>query len=172
MKIGKARLFATTLMVVAAVACGEGKGAAAGEAGQAAGDTPGEGIARPPMDRAWVVFGGDTVVAEVARSPEEREQGLMYRESVPEGTGMLFVFPDQAMRGFWMKDTLVPLDIAYIDSALRVIDIQHMKAQDEHTYQSKGPAMYALEVPSGWFAAHGVKVGDVAQVVFGLGTGG
>jgi hypothetical protein len=114
-----------------------------------------------------VIFGADTVVAEVARTPDEREQGLMYRQEVPDGSGMLFVFEEQAVRSFWMQNTYVALDIAFLDVSLAVIDIQQMEPQTTDSHESAGPAMFALEVPKGWFAAHGVKVGDVAQIVFG-----
>jgi uncharacterized protein len=116
-----------------------------------------------------VVFGTDTVRAEVARTPEQRERGLMYRESLEHGRGMLFVFPDVQIRSFWMKNTFIPLDIAYLDANLRIVDIQAMEPLDEDTYPSARPAMFALEVPLGWFAQAGVAVGDEAHVVFGPG---
>lgn len=121
-----------------------------------------------PAAYARVVLGGDTVLAEMAVSPEERAQGLMHRNDVPDGTGMLFVFPDVRVRSFWMVNTYVPLDIAYMDSAFRIVDIQQLEPQDGTSRPSKGPAMYALEVRQGWFAEHGVQVGDVAAVEFGV----
>ena len=173
MKIHERRKLAILTGVVAlALACdaGPGGGAAADPGGQEARRGPAEAEPgpRPPADRAWVIFGADTVVAEVARSPEERSQGLMYREELAPGTGMLFVFPDEASRGFWMANTYVPLDIAYMDSALRIVDIQQMEPEVTETYDSAAPAMFALEVPQGWFAEHGIGVGAVAEVVFGL----
>lgn len=127
----------------------------------------GEEGPRPPQGRAWVIFGADTVVAEVARTPEEREQGLMYRQELPDGTGMIFVFDDAQVRSFWMQNTYVALDIAFLDVSLRVIDIQQMEPQTTDPHESAGPAMFALEVPKGWFAAHGVKVGDQAKLELG-----
>ena len=118
-----------------------------------------------PAGKAFVIFGADTVVAEVARSPEEREKGLMHRTTVPMGTGMLFIFPDEQYHSFWMRDTPVSLDIAFMDSDLRVIDIQQMEANSPEYHDSKGPAMYALEVPRGWMAAHEVVVGAQARLV-------
>ena len=80
---------------------------------------------RPPAGHAWVIFGADTVLAEVAASADEREQGLMYRDDVPDGTGMLFVFPDVSVRSFWMANTYVPLDIAFrLKDRLRSGDVQ------------------------------------------------
>jgi uncharacterized membrane protein (UPF0127 family) len=116
-----------------------------------------------------VIFGTDTVFAEVARTPAERERGLMHRESLPEGRGMLFVFPDVRIRSFWMKDTLIPLDIAYLDENLRVADIQGMDPGDLDPRPSAEPAMFALEVPQGWFAGKGIGVRAQAQIVFGPG---
>jgi hypothetical protein len=122
---------------------------------------------RPEPGQAWVIFGADTVRAEVARTPDQREQGLMYRQELPDGTGMLFVFDTEEVRSFWMENTYVPLDIAFLDVALRVVDIQQMAPQTTDPHESAGPAMFALEVAQGWFAAHGVKVGDHATVVLG-----
>jgi uncharacterized membrane protein (UPF0127 family) len=114
-----------------------------------------------------VIFGADTVVAEVASTPEERERGLMNRDEVPDGTGMLFVFREAAPRSFWMKDTYVPLDIAYLDADYRIVKIHQMEPLDTNTYDSGAPAMFALEVRQGWLAEHGIEEGDVAKVVFG-----
>jgi hypothetical protein len=123
----------------------------------------------PPPGQAWVIFGSDTVRAEVARTPEEREAGLMYREELAEGNGMLFVFPDSGIRSFWMKNTFIPLDIAYIDANLRVVDIQTMAAQSTESHLSAAPAMFALEVPAGWFREKGIVVGAEVRLVFGPG---
>lgn len=117
--------------------------------------------------RALVIFGTDTVTVELAETAAEREQGLMNRTEVPEGTGMLFIFQDEAPRAFWMKDTHVPLDIAYLNSELRIVSIHQMEPLDTDTYPSGGPAMFALEVRQGWFADHGIEAGDVAELVYG-----
>lgn len=123
--------------------------------------------AQPVAGTAWVIFGADTVVAEVARSESERAQGLMYRESLGEDAGMLFVFPDAALRSFWMQNTYIALDIAFMDPAFRIVDIQQMEPMTTDPHDSRGPAMFALEVNQGWFEAHGVRVGDTPEVVFG-----
>lgn len=123
----------------------------------------------PPPGRAWVIFGADTVLAELARTPEERAQGLMYRENLPEGQGMLFVFADTQIRSFWMSNTFIPLDIAYLDAELRIVDIHAMDPQTTESHPSAEPAMFALEVPQGWFAEVGIAVGAQARVVFGPG---
>lgn len=121
----------------------------------------------PAAGTAWVIFGSDTVRAEVARTASERSRGLMYRDEVPEGAGMLFVFQDSQVRSFWMQNTYVPLDIAFLDAELRIVDIRQMEPEDENFTESRAPAMFALEVPQGWFAAHGIEVGHRAEVVFG-----
>ena len=123
----------------------------------------------PAPGSAWIVFGADTVVAEVASLPAQREEGLMHREAVPDGTGMLFVFPDSEHRSFWMRDTPVALDIAFFDDRYRIAGIKQMDAMDETLTDSDVATALALEVRRGWFADHGVAVGDEAEVVFGPG---
>jgi uncharacterized protein len=122
----------------------------------------------PPRGHAWVVFeAADTVVAEVAETPQARERGLMFREEVPDGTGMIFVFDDADIRSFWMRDTYVPLDIAFLDPAQRIVDIQQMEPESEEFTESAAPAMFALEVRQGWFEEQGIQVGDQVRIVFG-----
>ena len=122
----------------------------------------------PPAGYAWVIFGADTVVAEVAATPDERAEGLMYREEVPDGTGMLFVFQDSQPRAFWMANTYVALDIAYMDPSYRIVDIIAMEPLVTESYPSDAPAMFGLEVRQGWFAEHGITEGDQADIVFGV----
>jgi len=124
--------------------------------------------ALPPAGHAWVIFGADTVVAEVASTADERAEGLMYREQVPDGTGMLFVFRDNQVRSFWMANTYVALDIAYMDPSFRVVDIIAMEPLVTESYPSAAPSMYGLEVRQGWYAEQDVRVGSQAQIVFGV----
>jgi len=114
-----------------------------------------------------VIFGEDTVVAEIAETPEARERGLMHRRSLDDGEGMLFVFEREEIRSFWMKDTYIPLDIAFIDSSLRVVDIQQMEPETEEFHEAPEPVMFALEVPQGWFEAQGVEPGAQTEIVLG-----
>lgn len=146
----------------------------AGEGGNgappAASAERGESVAQariPPRGLAWVVFGSDTVRAEVARTDQERARGLMERESLSPGSGMLFIFPDVAPRSFWMQNTYIPLDIAFMDADGVIVDIQAMEPLDETFTESAAPAMFALEVPQGWFEAQGIGVGDRGSLVFG-----
>lgn len=122
---------------------------------------------RPEPDHAWVIFGADTVVVEVAGTPEQRAEGLMYRQEVPDGTGMLFVFEDNQIRSFWMQNTYVALDIAFLDASFAVVDIQQMEPLTTDPHQSAATAMFALEVRKGWFAEKGIAVGARPEVVFG-----
>jgi uncharacterized protein len=148
-----------------------GTAACAGEAGNGA--PPGDDLVTgqagriPPRGLAWIIIGADTVVAEVARTDAERARGLMEREDLPEGRGMLFVFPDLAVRSFWMQNTYIPLDIAFMDSEGVIVDIQAMEPLDETFTSSAAPAMFALEVPQGWFGARGIEVGQRIGMVFG-----
>ncbi len=99
---------------------------------------------------------------EVADDPDERAQGLMFRESLGEDRGMLFVYPDARARSFWMENTTIPLSIAFIDDRGTIFRIRDMQPLDRsHTYSGL-PARYALEMGRGWFEAHGVVEG--AQV--------
>ncbi|HUF76142.1 MAG TPA: DUF192 domain-containing protein [Longimicrobiales bacterium] len=123
---------------------------------------------RPPAGHAWVIFGADTVLAEVAATAEERSEGLMYRDEVPDGTGMLFVFQSSAVQSFWMANTYVALDIAFLDPSFRVVDIIQMEPLVTESYVSGAPAMYGLEVRQGWFTDQGIEVGDQAEIVFGV----
>lgn len=123
--------------------------------------------AGPGRDLAWVIFGADTVRAEVARTPDERSQGLKDRDHLAPGAGMIFVFDDEEVRSFWMQDTFIPLDIAYLDANARIVDIQQMEPETTRLHTSSGPAMFALEVPRGWFAEMEIEVGARAEIVFG-----
>ncbi len=123
---------------------------------------------RPPAGHAWVIFGNDTVVAEVAATADERSQGLMYRDEVPDGTGMLFVFTDNQVRSFWMANTYVALDIAYMDPSYVIVDIVPMEPLVTDSYPSAAPAMFGLEVRQGWFQENSIRIGDSAEIVFGV----
>jgi uncharacterized membrane protein (UPF0127 family) len=165
-----ARFAALPLIVFLACAGGDEAPSAAADRTMVAGPSS-VSARRPPAGHAWVIFGADTVLAEVAATADEREEGLMYRDDVPDGTGMLFVFPDVSVRGFWMANVYVPLDIAFMDTSFNVVDVIPMQPLVRETYTSKAPAMYALEVRQGWFSEHGIGVGDRAQIVFGVAGG-
>jgi uncharacterized membrane protein (UPF0127 family) len=111
--------------------------------------------------------GGEVEVrVEIADDLPEQTRGLMERTALAEDRGMLFVYSDEEVRSFWMKNTLIPLSIAYMDSEGRIVDIQDMKPLDDDppNYVSAKPARYALEVNRGFFEEHGVEVGDTADL--------
>ena len=105
---------------------------------------------------------GDSVFveAEIAVKNAERNWGFMERKKIPDGTGMLFVFEDDRILSFWMKNTPHPLSIAYIDSRGIIRDIFDMTPFSLSPVKSSRSVRYALEVPQGWFDKVGVKVGD------------
>ncbi len=127
---------------------------------------PGTDLPLRETEHAWVIFGADSVRVEVARTEAERERGLMFRETVPDGTGMLFVFPRPEIRGVWMQDTWVALDAAFLDADATVLGIEPLEPGDATVKYSESPVMFVLETAQGWLARHGVMVGDVAVIVF------
>ena len=104
------------------------------------------------------------VKAEIANTDETRQRGLMFRQTLPDGEGMFFIFEKDEILRFWMKNTFIPLSIAYISSEGRIIDIKDMFPHDETSVTSSRSVRYALEVPQGWFDRVGVRIGDI--VVF------
>jgi uncharacterized membrane protein (UPF0127 family) len=106
------------------------------------------------------------VRVEIADTDAERQTGLMGRTTLAGDAGMLFVFDQEQTLSFWMKDTLIPLSIAYIDAEGRIVDIQDMQPLDDipPQYVSAEPAQYALEVNQGFFEERGVSVGDMVAL--------
>ena len=104
------------------------------------------------------------VEAEVADDRAERARGLMERTALAEDAGMLFVFKRERQLSFWMKNTLIPLSIAYIAADGRIVDIEDMEPLDDETkHPSAEPAQYALEVNQGFFQERGIEVGDMVE---------
>jgi hypothetical protein len=99
------------------------------------------------------------IQAEVANTFETRMTGLMHRKQLGANSGMLFVFPDLGRHCMWMKNTLVPLSVAFIDERGVILNIADMQPLDETSHCAKGPARFALEMNQGWFAAKGIKPG-------------
>jgi uncharacterized membrane protein (UPF0127 family) len=98
--------------------------------------------------------------AELADTEAKKERGLMFRKSLPRDYGMLFVFDPPAQATFWMKNTRMPLSIAFVDNQGRILEIRSMKPFDETFISSISNAVaYALEVNSGWFEHHGIRLG-------------
>jgi len=125
--------------------------------------------ASPRVPKQKLVVGQDTVLVEVARTEGQRQVGLMFRTVMAENEGMLFVFDQDGIYPFWMRNTELPLSIAFIDRLGRITDIQDMAPHDERTDHSPSkPVRYALEMNQGWFERHGVKTGDMVPVAMAL----
>jgi uncharacterized membrane protein (UPF0127 family) len=134
-----------------------------------------------PVGAAESLFGKGTLTllaagrrvvlqVEVAETPEARARGLMFRPTLAENAGMLFVFEEEQRWGFWMKNTLIPLSVAFIDRHWRIVDIQDMAVAPDPQdgpfviYEARAPARYALEVRQGLFRRYSVGVG--ARIIF------
>ena len=107
-----------------------------------------------------IQFGRQTFKVETALTDAQRMKGLMNRKSLDAQSGMLFVYSYEQQLSFWMKNTLIPLDIAFIAGDGHILNIETMQPLDESTVSSNGKAMYALEMNSGFFEKHNIKVGD------------
>ena len=101
-----------------------------------------------------------TVKAEIAEKPEDRNHGFMGRKTIPDGTGMLFVFEKDQILSFWMKNTPHPLSIAYIDSKGKIRNLFDMTPYSTASIVSAVSVRYALEVPQGWYKKNGITEGD------------
>ncbi len=132
-------------------------------------------VSQPPkkivFEKQKIVLGKKKLTVEMAESDVQHEHGLMFRKKLGLNEGMLFIFKDEQIRNFWMKDTIINLSIGYFDKHKKLIDIQEMKAttsimeQNLSTYPSFGPAMYALEMTEGWFTKNKIKIGSVFAVL-------
>jgi len=117
-------------------------------------------------ETALMEINGIRLTVEIVEKPRERSLGLMYRKSLPENMGMLFVYKRPVVMNFWMKNTYIPLSIAYIDTAGHIIAILKMEPLNtKKTYTSPAPAVWALEVNQGWFESNGVVVGDRVRLM-------
>jgi uncharacterized membrane protein (UPF0127 family) len=124
--------------------------------------------ARLPVE--WIRVGPHRVSAEIAVDLEDRRRGLMFRESLPADHGMLFIFPEEQVLAFWMRNTKLPLSIAYADADGTIVRIADLEPLDERGVTSMGPALYALEMNRGWFRAHEVGVGDRIEGIPNVGA--
>lgn len=108
-------------------------------------------------------IGVHLIRAEVAVSDEERARGLMFREKLGENEGMVFRFPGNRQVCMWMKNTLLPLSVAFIDENGRIINIEDMQPQTLDSHCATRPARYALEMNRGWFGKRNIKPGTVVD---------
>jgi uncharacterized membrane protein (UPF0127 family) len=100
------------------------------------------------------------IEAELAKTAREKQTGLMFRKELEDGKGMLFVFENDEVQSFWMKNTLIPLSIAFILYDGTILEIKDLYPQDLSAVHSSRSVRYALEAPRGWFARAGVAAGD------------
>jgi len=118
----------------------------------------------PETKNILLKIGEHRVSADIADTPDARTQGLMHRLTLDENCGMLFIFDESATQSFWMKETYLPLSIAYLDGRGKIINIEKMVPLDLTSVRSTGPARYALEMNEGWFERKGIRPGDIIQL--------
>jgi hypothetical protein len=114
---------------------------------------------QPALPTVQLAAGMHAIRAEVADNMAARTQGLMFRKAMGANDGMLFVFEESSKHCMWMKNTLIPLSVAFIDDAGIIVTILEMQPHDETSRCATQPARYALEMNQGWFARRGVKPG-------------
>jgi len=107
---------------------------------------------------------GNKLTVEVVKTEQEKAKGLMFREKMGKDEGMLFVYEKEELLSFWMKNTRIPLSIAFLDKSGKIVDLQDMVPFSLQTRTSALPAQFALEVNQGWFEEHGISVGDSVKL--------
>ena len=117
------------------------------------------GAARAELPVVELTAGMHRIRAELADTFPTRIQGLMHRKSLAPNAGMLFVFDQAEIQCMWMKNTLIPLSVAFIDAAGAIVNIADMQPHDETSHCAARPVPYALEMERGWFAKRGIKPG-------------
>lgn len=134
-------------------------------------------MAMPAMAQPKVIFkqaklkiGSLQIKVELAETDEQKERGLMYRTKLNPNTGMLFIFEDEQVRNFWMKNTFLDLSIGYFDKNKKLIDVHEMVGvrsvmETPKSYESTGPAKYALEMPKAWFSKNKIKIGSTFALI-------
>jgi uncharacterized membrane protein (UPF0127 family) len=110
-----------------------------------------------------VTAGIHVIKAEVAATEPDRRQGLMFREKMGQNEGMVFLFEGPAKICMWMKNTLIPLSVAFLDADGKIINIEDMQAHSTESHCAKKPALYALEMNQGWFKQKNIKPGTAIE---------
>ena len=118
------------------------------------------GVAADPLLTYPLKINGHSIRAEVANSEEDRRMRLMFRKSLAENQGMLFIYEKEGRYAMWMKNTNVALSVAFIDRNGAILNIEDMEPQTEDSHGSKGVAKFSLEMNQGWFKKRGIKKGD------------
>lgn len=120
---------------------------------------------------AELFAGMHRIEAELASTPEARQIGLMRRTLMPQQRGMLFIFPERAQHCMWMRNTLLPLSVAFLDDAGRIINVEDMQPQTEDNHCAARPARFALEMNLGWFRSRNLQPGFAIGGIEKLGPG-
>lgn len=119
--------------------------------------------ATPALPRIQLSIDKQTLRVEMVHTLEARMQGLMFRKKLAPNDGMLFVFDEPGYHGMWMKNTFIPLSVAFIDEKGRILNIADMEPHSETNHQAAGPALFALEMNKGWFKQHGIGPGTIVK---------
>ena len=114
---------------------------------------------QPQLPLLELSAGMHRIEAEVAATPDSRQTGMMLRTAMPPHRGMLFVFTDSAKHCMWMRNTLLPLSVAFLDEKGRILNVEDMQPKTEDNHCSAKPARYALEMNMGWFRSRGLRPG-------------
>ena len=122
-----------------------------------------EGKPQTGLPTIILKVGGQNVRADVAHTDPTRQVGLMFRKKMGPQEGMLFVFPEVGYHAMWMKNTLIPLSVAYMNERGVILSIHEMQALSEVSHQSAGPARFALEMNAGWFGTNKINAGDTIK---------
>ncbi len=177
MRLAFALAVGLIIIVALAAACTddstETAGPTTGTAGPDAGTAdPNTETVGPFTETLHFTRAGHDVTLDVVVADElvERVQGLMNVPSLPDDAGMLFVWPTDTQSGFWMKDTVIPLSIAFVTAGGVIIDIQDLEPLSEELIAAPQPYRYAVEVNQGWFADNDVRVDDLVQLPVGVGS--
>lgn len=126
------------------------------------------GCSEERADEPSVIFhtaaGSATLKVEIARSSQEKTTGLMGRDSLAADAGMIFIYEMPVESGFWMKNTLIPLSIAFVDQEGVIIDIQDMEPGSLENHAPPAPYVYAIEANRGYFRQNGISAGDRVEI--------
>lgn len=116
-------------------------------------------VPQPKLPTVTITAGMHNIVAEVARTPMQRQIGMMMRTTMAQHEGMLFVFDEASPQCFWMRNTLLPLSIAFIADDGTIVNVAEMRPKSDDSHCSDKPVRYALEMNQGWFGKRGLKAG-------------
>ena len=124
---------------------------------------PPEGKPQTGLPTLTLKAGSHIVRADVAHTEATRQIGLMFRQKMATQEGMLFVFPEVGYHAMWMRNTLIPLSVAYLDERGTIVSIHEMEPLSEVSHQAAGPVRYALEMNAGWFGSRKIHAGDTIK---------